>query len=563
MRLHSLIIWTVVFFILSDSNLSAQVLHRRRSAPKLPPPTQSESGNFQDGQQPITDRWHIQPPPYEINEPGHWWDPFHQNILKGDYPVLGQNTFFIFTGVSETLVEGRSLPTPSGASASGAGKFDFFGSGKQLAVLQYFKPSFELYHGNTAFKPRDWAIKLTPVFNINYLRASERGAVNIDVRRGKERFQTDFALQEAFAELHLANVSQYYDFISVRGGIQPFTSDFRGFIFSDTNFGARLFGNFANNVFQWNIAAFDMLEKSTNSELNTFARRRQQVAAANLYAQDFFGMKGWTNQFSLHWNHDDPSTHYDLNGVLVRPDPVGAATPHEIDAVYMGWTSEGRFGRFNLTHAFYFVVGEDDLNPIANRRTTLGAALAAAELSYDRDWYRLRSSFLFASGDSKPTNGNATGFDSIFDFQKFAGAENSFFNHQSIRIASVNLTQRNSFLPDLRSSEIEGQSNFVNPGLLLFNVGSDIEILPVLKAVVNVNYLRFVDTEPLELLLNQANIRNDIGWDYSAGLQYRPFLNNNVIFNLSGAVFQPLGGFKDILTSNLLFSTFLNTTLTF
>src|SRR5215470_8488795 len=63
--------------------------------------------------------------------------------------------------------------------------------------------------------------------------------------------------------------SPYFDTTSVRAGIQPFVSDFRGFIFSDVNLGARLFGNFANNRYQFNAAYFNMLEKDTNSELNT------------------------------------------------------------------------------------------------------------------------------------------------------------------------------------------------------------------------------------------------------------------------------------------------------
>lgn len=557
------IFWIVTFLLFFSADLSAQVLHRRPAPPKKQPIPPSESGNFQEGAQPLPNRWKIRPPEYEINKPGKIWNPYRQNILKGDYPILGQNTFLILTGTSETLVEGRKLPVPSGASAAGPGRFTFFGNGNQFLVQQFFKPTIEIYHGNTSFKPRDFEIRITPVFNLNYLKAQERGLVNVNVQRGSDRLQADFALQEALVEKHLVNISPYYDFISIRGGIQPFTSDFRGLIFSDTNLGGRLFGNFADNLFQWNIAVFDMLEKSTNSELNTFARREQEVLIANLYAQDFLGIRGWTNQFSLHWNHDQASLHYDINGVLVRPDPAGAATPHEVDAVYLGWTSEGHIGRINVTHALYFVLGEDDLNPIAKRRTSIQGNMAAAEISYDRDWYRLKGSVFYASGDSKPTDGNATAFDSIFDLQKFAGGENSFFNHQAIKLAGVNLVQRNSLLPDLRSSKIQGQANFVNPGLLLFNMGTDMEILPQLRAVANVNYLRFMETEPLEILLNQSDIRHDIGWDYSLGLQYRPLLNNNIILNLSGALFQPLGGFEDILTSNVLFSTFLNTIVTF
>ncbi len=568
LRMKSIVVrivftWLALSFLFPGIS-DAGILKKRPAFPVKPSlaPT-NEDRDPQEGKKTIRDRWSIKPPEYELNRPGRFWDPFRQNILKGDYPIIGQNTFLILTAVNDTLFEAKRLPVPSNVSAAGPGRFDFFGNGLLTAFQQNFKFSFELYHGNTAFKPRDWAVKVTPVLNISNLNANERGIVNASVARGTIRTQHDFALQEAFVEKHILNVNPRYDFISIRGGIQPFTTDFRGLIYSDINFGGRLFGSFGNNKAQWNLASFDQLEKSTNSELNTFARRHQQVSVANIYLQDFVGILGWTNQLSLHWNHDADTMHYDINGILVRPDPLGAATPHEIDAFYLGWTSDGHIGRINVSHALYYAFGEDDLNTLSNRRVKISSLLAATELSYDRDWMRFKGSILFAEGDDNPQDGTAKGFDSIFDNQKFAGGDNTFFNHEAIRINGVNLTQRNSFLPSLRSSKTEGQSNFVNPGILVFNMGYDAEILPELKASLNVNYLRFHQTEPLELFLNQSRVRHDIGWDYSLGLQYRPFLNNNVILNTRFALFQPLGGFQDIYKDGPLYSTSTNVILTF
>ena len=73
-------------------------------------------------------------------------------------------------------------------------------------------------------------------------------------------------------------------------------------------------------------------------------------------------------------------------------------------------------------------------------------------------------------------------------------------------------------LADLRSSKDEGQSNFINPGLELLGVGADFDILPELRVSANVNYLRFVNTAPLEFLRHQANIPNAIGYDLSVAL---------------------------------------------
>ena len=84
-------------------------------------------------------------------------------------------------------------------------------------------------------------------------------------RSGTHRFDDSLGVQEAFVDYHLRNVSDRFDFDSVRVGIQPFQFDFRGFLFQDQQLGIRLFGNRDNNRFQYNLAAFWRLEKDTNS----------------------------------------------------------------------------------------------------------------------------------------------------------------------------------------------------------------------------------------------------------------------------------------------------------
>ena len=115
---------------------------------------------------------------------------------------------------------------------------------------------------------------------------------------------------------------------------------------------------------------------------------------------------------------------------------------------------------------------------------------------------------------------------------------------------SVALMQKNSVIPDLRSSKIQGQPNFVNPGILMLNVGATAELTQKLRAIGNATYIRFNDTKPIEILLKQPDVRNDVGVDVSLGLEYRPFLNNNVIVKGFGALFQPLGGFQDIFETD-------------
>lgn len=512
---------------------------------------------------PIRDRW-------RIGYIGRWWDPYNLNVLKGDYPIFGQRTFFAFTAVSDSLFEARNLPTPQGVSRSNAGPGDFFGSGRQLFVNHNSIFSFELFQGSTAFRPKDFSIRFTPVVNINYLNARELGVVNIDTRKGTSRTDYQIALQEGFFEKKLADVSRNFDFISIRAGIQGFTSDFRGFIFSDNEPGVRLFGTFDNNKYQWNLAFFDFLEKDTNSFLNTFHRRHRQVVVANLYKQDFIWL-GYTAQLSFHYNQDLAGSgdtngqEYDTNGFIVRPTRIGSARPHNQRTYYLGWTGEGHIGRLNVSHAAYQLYGKDDFDPIAGRPVGINAQMAAAELSYDIDWLRPKVSVFYGSGDKTPLDGTAQGFDSILDNVNFAGAGFSFFNRQGIPLTQTGafITNRFSLLNDLRSSKIQGQGEFVNPGIFLTNLGFDAEVTPKLKALVNANYIWFVYTEPLQLVLHQPDIRHFVGEDYSLGFIYRPFLNNNIIFSLDGAVFRPGGGFKDAQLTNTLYSTFGAATLTF
>ena len=157
--------------------------------------------------------------------------------------------------------------------------------------------------------------------------------------------------------------------------------------------------------------------------------------------------------------------------------------------------------------------------------------MAAVELSLDKDWIRYRASFFYASGDKDPRDGTARGFDTIFDNPNFAGGAFSFFNSEGIRLTStgVGLVSPDSLVPDLRTSKSEGQANFVNPGLFLYNAGVDIDITPKLRGFINFNMLRFARTEPLELLLFQSNIHAGIGADSGIGVTYRPPLSENIV----------------------------------
>src|SRR5436305_5868172 len=305
----------------------------------------------------VRDRWRIGFPEYDRYgdkgargrdipfKTGRWYDPYDQSVLKGDYPIIGNKIFMILSGVSTSVVEQNRTPKPSDVSSVRPDSADFFGKPELLAVNQTFQFTFEMFHGDSTFKPRDWAIKISPTFSLpNYVNARENGIVNIDVRRGTTRTDTQFSLEEAFGEVKLANTDANYDFISLRAGIQPFVSDFRGFIYSDNNLGARLFGAFANNRYQFNLAYFHQLEKDTNSGLNRFDQRPQNVYIATIFRQDFIA-KGYTLQASFLFNDDRRSVEYDRNGFLVRPALIGDARPHSIKVDYIGISGDGHIRR--------------------------------------------------------------------------------------------------------------------------------------------------------------------------------------------------------------------------
>ena len=540
-----------------------EVVPRRR---KLEYETYPESANgigLLPSSEPVPNRWFIgfgrwkryadpsTETPYQSG-PLKYWHPYLQSLLKGDAPIYGQDVFLNLTVSDFLQMEFRRLPTPSGVSTERPNSSEFFGRSEQFFVSNDLSIGVDLFQGETAFKPVQWAVRLLGVYNHNYIDVQERNVVNPNPQEGSTREKDFWSLQEIFGELHIRDLSNNYDFMSSRAGVQPFVSDFRGFIFNDTNLGVRIFGNYDNNRWQWNVAAFDMLEKDTYSDLNAInERREQQILAANVYRQDLI-WKGYTGQLNFIANFDNPSRHYDKNGFITRPAPIGNVRDHYVQAYYLGWTGDGHIGWLNIDHAFYQVLGEDGFNGIAGRRVDINAQMAALELSIDRNWLRHKVSIFYASGDDDPRDSHATGFDTIFDRPFFFGGPFSFYVHQGFNLAgtSVNFKQRDSLVPDFRTSKSEGQSNFVNPGAAIIGYGLDADVTPKLKAFMNVNYVWTVDTAVTKQVLFTNHASNDLGLDCSLGFQWRPLLIENIILSAGVGFFVPGQGYKEIYRAN-------------
>jgi hypothetical protein len=529
---------------------------------------------------PLPDRWRILD---TLGRPENIFDPYNTNTLKGDKPIIGNNWFIDLSAIADSLYEPSRVPLAVAPQASARpGSNNTFGRYGRLFASETDLVSLSLIEGDTAFKPPDFELRLTPAFSYNHLAVGELRVVNANPEKGDLRNENFLGLQEGFVDYHLRNVSEYYDFDALRVGIQPFNADFRGFLFQDQEPGIRLYGNRDDNRWQYNIAYFRRVEKDTDSGLNDLglAWRRDDVVVLNLYRQDF-PVPGFTSQviYTHEDNGEGNELFYDKDGFLVRPLQIGDDQGYDYYVNYLGYNGDGHIGRLNLTVSNYWAFGDlthNPLGPPGNRGANINAFFAAAEPSVDFDYFRLRLSGLFASGDRHPQGGHATGFDAIFENPQFAGADTSYWIRQSLPFiggGQVGLNTENGVLADLRSSKGEGQSNFINPGLVLGGIGGDYDILPELRLSGNANYLRFVSTHTLEFLRHQADIPDSIGYDLSVALTYRPLDTQNIVFRLSGAVLLPAPGLKAIYNTagatqlfgsgNFLYNLSLDMILTF
>lgn len=508
---------------------------------------------------PLPDRWRIME---TLGQKYPWYDPYNNNVWKGDKPIHGDDWFLSLLGVSDSVLEPRTIPTPVGAQSSeGPDSNDIFGDIEQTILAQTFLAGLVYYKGNTTFKPPEYEYRLTLAFNYNRVDVGDRRVLQIDPRLGDARDDGFVAVQELFVDKHLRDVSDRYDFDAIRFGIQPFSTDFRGFLFQDLQFGARLFGNRDNNRWQYNLAWFRRIEKDTNSGLNDVGAglRDDDIFVANLYRQDWPHI-GFTSQATLvHNRNREDEFHFDNNGFLARPSSLGTETLREYDATYVGYNGDGHFGRLNLTASAYYLFG-DNIGTFTGRDSDLEAGFAAAEASMDFDWIRVRASAAYASGDSDPFDDKSQGYDAIFENPIFAGADTSYWVRQNLPLiggGGVALAGRNSLLPSLRSSRELGQSNFENPGLQLIGLGADFDLTPESRVSANLNQLWFDDTATLEVARNQGPIDRGIGTDVSVAWIWRPFATQNAILRLSAAALFPASGLEDLYGSDDTYTTVL------
>jgi hypothetical protein len=541
--------------------LPERIEQTNEGAVRAPPPEA-----FPKDQLPIPDRWRLIESLGLVRE--NLFDPYNQNTYKGDrpinrakvpwLPIKGDDWFFVANLISDSVYEPRTFPIPVGVQTTeDPDRNDVFGNDFSQVFSQTFIAGFALLKGSTTFKPPTIEYRVTLAYNVNYVDVPERRVLFVEPSRPSHRLDQFLGVQEAFVDYHFSQFdNDRFDFISIRAGIQPFQSDFRGFLFNDQQLGLRLFGSRDNNRFQFNLGAFWRLEKDTNSGLNAILRspRDDFVFVANAYRQDFL-IPALTSQFTVvyNMNREADDIQIDTNGFPVRPALLGTLRGREYDVVYLGYNMDGRVGRVNLTGSFYWALGEDRNSFFTDRPADINAQFAALEASYDRNWMRFRLSAAYASGDSDPYDDTEGGFDAIFENPVFAGADTSYWIRQTIPFAgggrAISVNGRNGLLNSLRSSKEQGQSNFNNPGLILAGVGADFDLTPQFRLSANANHLWFEDTSTLQVLRNEGSIPKEIGFDLSAAAIWRPKANQNIVFRLSAATLLAGDGFKDLFTA--------------
>jgi hypothetical protein len=516
----------------------------------------------------VPDRWRIVS---ALGYPERWWDPYNgNNVLKGDRPAFGEDWFFSANLISDSTFEDRSIPTPVAIATSPApGRLDVLGRPDQSAFTQNLLAEFVLYKGDTVFRPPDYEFRFVPVFNYTRVEVEEAAFLKVDSSASTTRTDNHIGIQGLFIDKHLRNVSERYDFDSIRVGIQPITADFRGFLYQDSPFGVRLFGTRNNNLWQYNLAWFRRLEKDTNSGLNDISEslRDDDVFLFNVYRQDF-PFLGFTSQVALVHNANDETdkVFVDDNGFRTRPAALGIQKSRKYDVSYIGYNGDGHIGRWNLTLAAYYAFGSEEPATFSDLKSDISAAFFATEVSRDFDWIRLKCSFVYGSGDDDPYDNKSTGFDAIFENPLIAGADTSFWIRQVVPLIGggrVALSGQNGLLNSMRSNKGQGQSNFTNPGIVLAGVGADLDLTPKIRASFNVNQLWFDNTAVLETARNQAGVDKSIGQDVSFSVIYRPITSQNVVLRVAASALVPGDGYKDLYGDETPYSIFANVILAY
>ncbi|HZU98016.1 MAG TPA: hypothetical protein VFF73_15035 [Planctomycetota bacterium] len=456
-------------------------------------------------------------------------DPYNQNVLKGDLPIIGDHTFLEIDLVSDTIFTYRR---DAGGVKDVEKQNRILGEPDEWDFVGAWFASADLTYGDTVFRNPSWRLRVTPAIGLR-----DATIVTADKPPPFGTLQNGlFSLQEGFVEVLLAEFDPSFDFISARGGRQQFDADFRGFVFNDLNQAVRVFGTASKNTIRYDVIAFDLDQKNTFTNLNNFLERQQRYFAADIFVDDFI-FKGYTIGGTLQYVNDR------------EREPI--------DLVYLGLLGQGHMGPIEVSNAAYLEFGADKGNALAGgKHLEVFGQFFATEVAYPIDFVRPQVSFLFSSGQANTQASRGEGFDGVFDNPDFAGGAFTYWQRNAIKARNgAQVKDANSLYPALRVRGATGPNSVV-PGLLLYNVGCKVTVSNTLTVFANLNYLRFVHKGPLEQIAGLQSVGHGIGEDTSVGAIFRPLGINNLFVIGGVSMLTPDTGLRQLSGSQNLFTVF-------
>lgn len=487
----------------------------------------------QDEIRPVRSRWH----PYNLEgHPEisyHLYDPYGQNVLKGDFPLAG-DWFLELTALNTMVYKSRRNLDFSRVfpDLMAAGTLNFVSYNSFYSENLIFGAEFRRH--DDSFVPSNFRLRINGVadfkHDINALTAGSDGNAH---------------LFDAFFDLQIADFGHNnFDLLFLRGGFQGFRSDFHGLVFNDVGLGGRLFGETKKNRLRYDFAYFKLFSKNPVSGFIDFsAPSRHQVAIARLTWEDFLA-PGWNSEWTFHYNRDPRP----LSGISEKAD---------LDTFYFGATFNGRLGRWVFNPAVYAVTGHAErLEGAQLARHFVAGWMGLLDLQYPFDFWRFRLGYLYASGDSNSADRRDTGFDAISDGVVLFGGPLSYWVGENIKFGAGDFVRPNSLFPSFRG--VNEAANYINPGLQVVNAGVDLNLSPRVAVATNVNYLRFVETGSYQ---NRIVIgEHGAGVEFNLFVRWKPFLrqlNENFVLDNGFSLLHPLPGLEGAFQSKrTVFSTF-------
>jgi hypothetical protein len=125
--------------------------------------TETEAATGSDRRE-VRDRWRIAFPEYDrYGDKGargrdipfrrnSWYNPYDRNVLKGDFPVFGDDYFMILSGVSTTGVEIRRTPSGNNVSSQDPNSNNFFGRPESFSINETVQLSIRAFQRRDRFQ---------------------------------------------------------------------------------------------------------------------------------------------------------------------------------------------------------------------------------------------------------------------------------------------------------------------------------------------------------------------------------------------------------------------------